>query len=167
MQWIQRQSHIKPRYKTVRQSTITPRSSTKWKTHPGASAVMLTYVCNFAHSQRSLSYKHIFLSDNLGSEWKWGVCQKDNNPTMKNIQLKAIRRSSMNGEVNPHQRMVYNWPLITNTSRCSSVSIFGICFNMTQVIANFSVYSLIKWRNSIYTMEESQQEYEIKTRRKT
>ncbi len=21
----------------------------------------------------------------------------------------------MNGEVNPHQRMVYNWPLITNT----------------------------------------------------
>ncbi len=51
----------------------------------------------------------------IGSEWKWGIFQKDNNPTMKNIQLKAIRRSSMKGEVNPHQRMVYNWPLITNT----------------------------------------------------
>ncbi len=54
-------------------------------------------------------------ADDIGSEWKWGICQKDNNPTMKNLQLKAIRRSSMNGEVNPHQRMVYNWPLITNT----------------------------------------------------
>ena len=24
----------------------------------------------------------------------------------------------MNGEVNPHQRMVYKWPLITNTRAC-------------------------------------------------
>ncbi len=44
-----------------------------------------------------------------------GNMSKRQQPTMKNIQLKAIRRSSMNGEVNPHQRMVYNWPLITNT----------------------------------------------------
>ncbi len=51
----------------------------------------------------------------MGGKWKWGICQKDNNPTMKNIHLKAIRKSSMNGEVNPHQRMVYSWPLITNT----------------------------------------------------
>ncbi len=56
-----------------------------------------------------------YIVKKIGSEWKWGIRQKDNNPTIKNIQLKAIRRSSMNGEVNPHQRMVYNWPLITNT----------------------------------------------------
>ncbi len=51
----------------------------------------------------------------IGNKKKWGICQEDNNPTLRNIQLKAIWRSSMSGEVNPHQRMVYNWPLITNT----------------------------------------------------
>ncbi len=59
--------------------------------------------------------KKRYNNSKIGSQWKWGTCQKDNNPTMKIIQLKAIQRSSMNGEVNPHQRMVYHWPLITNT----------------------------------------------------
>ncbi len=30
----------------------------------------------------------------IGSEWKWGVCQKDNNPTMKRLNIEYVKMLS-------------------------------------------------------------------------